>query len=163
MNVFNYPLSLSDGYNLDLGSGGQYRLSLPGNLQGDLYSVHDDSKVSRLDWHGVYIKDTTYKRGWEKSKNYRLKAIYDSGENLFHVFKDIGGGVGLFGVNEIWYISVNGKRIAGLHIRSYRTSLFWGGINCKFFYKTNNLPHGYHAETCIPLLWSILHYLSFYD
>ena len=113
-----------------------------------------------MDWKGIHVNNVTYKRSWEESKHYKLMHIYSSGVNTFRIYNKVSS-VGIWGVNNLWYISANGKKVAGLHVKAYKKTRFRSEIGCKFYYKTNNLSRGYRVKTCIPLLWAILHYSEF--
>ncbi|VUD51003.1 hypothetical protein TDB9533_01334 [Thalassocella blandensis] len=71
-----------------------------------------------------------------------------------------GGGVGLFGRNQLWYVRINGVRVAALRIKSIKGKKLIGFevIYSKFLYKDNKLDLDCFDGKESLVAWAILHF-----
>ncbi len=142
-------------------AGAIYRLEFGGDSRIALYKKGDSTAVVTIDWNGIKSGRAFYKKSWENEEmGYRHRCSFDDGVTRLQVFSEVSS-VGCFGINTVWYVAANGKKLAALHIKGYKRSFFRSGINCKFFYKTKNLNKNESVSSCVPLLWALLHFSDF--
>ena len=117
--------------------------------------------VTQAFWGGMNIDGEFYRfRARRKGDADDLDYVFETDSTKIEIFSKYGNGAGIFGRNQLWYIAIDGRRVAALRVLSQKRGGLWnlGSISCKFmcnkhFYRTNSFNS--HS---VAIVWTLLHF-----